>query len=97
MKFVAIRKSHIFGRIWEEGDVIELKDCPSKHFVPADDNGKPATEEVKKAVLRDPMKPESVGNSGEPTSFSALSQIPQAQGGFASSLNKPLRTRPKRA
>ena len=96
MKFVAIRKSHIFGRIWEVGDVIELKDCPSKHFAPADDNGKPKTEEAKKEVLRDPMSPVAIGGN-EPTSLSALSQIPQAQGGFASSLNKPLKGRPKRA
>jgi len=95
MKFVAIRKSHIFGRIWEVGDVIELKDCPSKHFAPADDNGKPIIEEAKKEVLHDPMKPEI--RSDEPISLSALSQIPQAQGGFASSLNKPLRGRPKKA
>ena len=96
MKFVAIRKSHIFGRIWEVGDVIELKDCPSKHFAPAVDNGNPKPQEAKNEVLRDPMSPVAIGGN-EPTSLSALSQIPQAQGGFASSLNKPLKGRPKRA
>lgn len=95
MKFVAIRKNHIFGRVWEVGDVIELKDCPSHHFAPADDSGKPITEEAKKEVFRDPMKPDII--SDKPISLSELSQIPQAQGGFASSLNKPIKTRSKKA
>lgn len=94
MKFVAIRKSHIFGRIWEEGDVIESERLPSHHFALADGNGQPIIESPK--VETDRRSPVTI-RTDEPMSLSELSKIPQAQGGFASSLNKPMRTRSKPA
>lgn len=79
----AIRKSFGFqGRIWEEGQTVNLSDdvTPPHHFVLADGKAVSESKEV-----NDPMAPKSK----EHNTFSAMAKDQAAlpKTGFASSLN----------
>lgn len=77
MYFVAIRKNHTFGRIWEEGDVVDASNIPNRHFAPSDADGNITGKPIVRKdipVIRDPMKATTTMDTSVPTTFSQMAR-----------------------
>ena len=80
--FKCKRRCYDFGRVWEEGEVLELDSIPSKHFEYVEGD-LPAIAPISTAV--DSMRPTP---SGQASTFSEMAAQNSPLKGFASSLNK---------
>lgn len=85
MKFVAIRKNHTFGRVWDVGETLESTSRPNHHFELVREGAPQAKSEQAKD---DPMKPHEI-RSDKPIAFSEMAEQAKAKGGFASAMEKP--------
>ena len=80
MNYKVIRKNHSLGRVWEEGEIVELDACPNHHFEQVPE----APTVTLNRVVQDPMKATVSGvHSGEPTSFSQAGTKVKGVGVFA--------------